>query len=146
MIACLILVTFKGGKRRAITKANQLGGTKHLNSLPFYYGMLAVFWCVIPCLFFVVAWSIFDDIIIKNLILSQLPEHLSGISDGETTLIVNLINNIASGVIPPAGQEQYLIDSANYLTSLHNNSNMALSVIAISVAICAVCILSLIHI
>ena len=140
LIAILVLAVFAyfSAKGRSVTTANQIGGTQALNSLPFYHGMLAVFWCVIPCLLFVVSWVIFDEYIIESLIISQLPESKQNLSGGELTLLVNMVNNIVEGNSTSLGQDPYLVEASNYLQSLRETSQMALTVIALSIAVCGI--------
>jgi len=140
VIIALAVIAYFSGRSRSVTKANEFGGTQQLNSLPFYHGMLAVFWCVIPCLLFVVSWVIFDEYIIENLVISQLPEAQKNLSAGEITLLVNVVNNIVAGYSETLGQAPYLIESAHYLKSQRANSQMALTVIALSLAVCGMCI------
>lgn len=140
VIIALAVIAFFSGRSRSVKKAKQIGGSQQLNSLPFYHGMLAVFWCVIPCLLFVVSWVIFDEYMIENLVVAQLPEAQQNLSAGEITLLVNVVNNIVAGHSDTLGQAPYLIDAANYLKSLRSNSQMALTVIALSLAVCGICI------
>jgi phosphate transport system permease protein len=139
-IIALAAIAFYSGRNRSVSKAHLVGGTQKLNSLPFYHGMLAVFWCVIPCLIFVVSWIIFDDYIIENLVISHLPETQQSLSNGEITLLVNMVNNIVAGNSANLEQTPYLIEAANYLKSLRESSQMALTVIALSLAISGICI------
>jgi len=140
VIIALAIIAYFSGRSRSVTKANQIGGVQALNSLPFYHGMLTVFWCVIPCLLFVVSWVIFDEFIIENLVVSQLPETQKNLSDGELTLLINMVNNLVAGHSNTLGQASYLIESAHYLKSLRTNSQLALTVIALSLAVCGMCI------
>jgi phosphate transport system permease protein len=139
-IIVLAVIAFYSGRRQSVTKAKLIGGTQKLNSLPFYHGMLAVFWCVIPCLIFVVSWVIFDGYIIQNLVISQLPETQQNLSVGELSLLVNMVNNIVAGHSENLAKIPYLIDAANYLKSIRANSQMALTVISLSLAVSGICI------
>jgi len=140
VIALLVAFAFVSGKGLAVAKANKLGGIRQLNSLPFYYGMLAVFWCVIPCLIFVAVWAMFDEVMIEKLVIANFPQQIQVQAQGELALLINVVSNIASGASPRFGQEVYLVEAANYLKSLRESSQMAMSVIALSLAACGICI------
>ncbi len=140
VIAMLFVFSYWSGRGKAITSAQHLGGVTTLNSLPFYYGMLAVLWCAIPCLVLVSLWSMFDETVIQQLLVSQLPDNSADMSSGEMTLLLNKVNNIANGITAASGQPVYMQDAANYLLSLRANSHLAMSVIALSLAVCGLSI------
>lgn len=140
VIVALFVFSYWSGRGKALASSQALGGIQKLNSLPFYYGMLAVFWCAIPCLVLVLFWSIFDESIIQKLLISQLPEDIAQIPSGDMTLLINVVNNIASGISTSADQPMYIQDSANYLRTLRESSNLAMSVIALSLAVCGLAI------
>jgi len=140
VIAVLFVFSYWSGRGKAITSAQSIGGVQKLNSLPFYYGMLAVFWCAIPCLVLVSLWLIFDESIIQQLVVSQLPKDIIQMPQGEMTLLLNMVNNIASGISTASGQPVYIQDAANYLLSLRKSSHLAMSVIALSLAVCGLAI------
>jgi len=140
VIVALFAFSYWSGRGKALVCSQAIGGLPILNSLPFYYGMLAVFWCAIPCLVLVLFWSIFDESIIQKLLISQLPEDIAQIPSGDMTLLINVVNNIASGISTSADQPLYIQDSANYLRKLRESSNLAMSVIALSLAVCGLAI------
>lgn len=140
VIVALFAFSYWSGRGKALASSQAIGGIQKLNSLPFYYGMLAVFWCAIPCLVLVLFWSIFDESIIQKLLISQLPKDIAQIPSGDMTLLINVVNNIASGISTSADQPMYIQDSANYLRKLRESSNLAMSVIALSLAVCGLAI------
>jgi phosphate transport system permease protein len=125
------------GRGRSIQLAGHVGGVRHLNSLPFYYGALIALWCAIPSLTIFVGWIVFDDIIIRNLVLSELPAQYQQMSAAEQSLLVNSLENIAAGVhfgeVEPALQE-----AANRLAALQQTSRWSLAGVVLSTALASI--------
>jgi len=140
LIAVLIFCSFVAGKSRALNKSQQVGGARYLNSLPFYYGLLAAFWCAIPCLLFILIWSVFDGLIIRHIVISNLPEALQNLGEGEMTLLLNVVMNIAEGLRDVTSEPDYVQNSVAHLLALRNNSNMAMTVIALCLCVYAITI------
>lgn len=136
VIVGLFIFSYWSGRGKAMISAQPLGGMRKLNSLPFYYGMLAVFWCAIPCLVLIFFWSIFDESIIRALVISQLPDDIAHVSEGEMTLLLNMVSNIVNGISAPNDQPVYIQEAAIYLQSLRENSDLAMTVIGLSLAVC----------
>ncbi len=133
-LVIIVGVAYILGRSRSLQVAGKLGGARYLNSLPFYYGALTALWCAVPCLIVLAGWFAFDDIIIRNIILAELPENLRNQGSGEMDLLLNSVNNIAAGnhvgEIDPALQA-----AADHLVSLKSTAKSSITVISISVAI-----------
>jgi phosphate transport system permease protein len=91
-------VTYILGRSRSLTIAEDLGGIRHLHSLPLYYGAQAALWCLIPCLILLAMWTAFDDSIIRQIIIQYLPVEQQNLSAQDISLLLNTVENIASGV------------------------------------------------
>ncbi|MFT6928485.1 MAG: phosphate transport system permease protein, partial [Psychromonas sp.] len=61
--------TYILGRSRSLALADNLGGIRHLHSLPLYYGAQAALWCLIPCLILLAMWTAFDDSVIRQIII-----------------------------------------------------------------------------
>jgi len=85
------------GRGRSLALVSNLGGAKSLNSLPFYYGMLAALWSALPALFLLGLWLIFESDIIEFMVLGQLPDDIRGLDRNELNLILNKVYNVAYG-------------------------------------------------
>ncbi|GAB1258698.1 phosphate ABC transporter permease subunit PstC [Aurantivibrio plasticivorans] len=133
-LVIIVGVAYILGRSRSLQVAGNIGGARYLNSLPFYYGALTALWCAVPCLIVLAGWFAFDDIIIRNIILAELPENLRNQGSGEMDLLLNSVNNIAAGnhvgEIDPALQA-----AADHLVSLKSTAKSSITVISISVAI-----------
>jgi len=78
-----IVVAFMFGRSRSLQLAGNTGGVRHLNSLPFYYGALTALWCAIPCIIILVGWIAFDDVIIRQIVIAQMPDIYREAGHGE---------------------------------------------------------------
>lgn len=133
-LAILIVVAYFSGRGRSISMAGSTGrGYSNLNSLPFYYGMLTALWCGIPSLLLVGFWLVFDSSIIDQMLIAQLPQHISELSDSELGLIINSIKNIAEGNMVGANSEAYMVKAAETLKGLNQTSQLAMTALAICV-------------
>ncbi len=133
-IAVLGLLAFAAGRSRSLSVAG-VGGMQALNSLPFYYGSLAAFWCAIPSLLVVIGWSIFDGAIIERTVLTLLPQTAIDAAGGNINLVMNQVHNIAVGSVDPATQPQALVDAAKRLSTLESINRWAMTGLALCVAI-----------
>ena len=135
LVLILILVfiaAYFAGRARSVAVASPLGGVKRLNSLPFYYGALASLWCVIPAIFVVIVWSVFDDLIIKNLIVSHFPPEISKSADID--LVYNKICNIAEGNALPIAAPDYVLSGVDHFHHLGSINRWSLLVLMLIMA------------
>lgn len=121
-VACFYL-----SRIRSLSLAKTLGGIRHLNSLPIYYGVQAAMWCVIPCFLVLGLWTAFDDSIIRGVVVQHLSEEQQQLSSNEQNLLLSSIENIANGVGLQATPEMNAV--AERVKSLRQISSAALSVI-----------------
>jgi len=122
------------GRARSVQLAGRVGGVRYLNSLPFYHGALIALWCAIPCMGIFLAWIAFDDLLIQELVIAQLPAQYAQASPAEQSLLLNSLHNIASGAHfgePPAELQA----AAEHLASLQNTSRWALSTVVLCSAV-----------
>lgn len=127
------------GRNRSVQLAAGIGGVRYLNSLPFYYGALVALWAAIPSLVVFLGWIIFDDLIIHQLILADLPEQYRDLPGAQQGLLLNSLYNIAAGHhFGPVEPE--LQAAADQLSRLQLLSRWALGGVAISAALAALVI------
>ncbi|ODS24029.1 phosphate ABC transporter permease subunit PstC [Candidatus Endobugula sertula] len=120
---------------RSLSIAKQMGGLKHLHSLPVFYGMQAAIWCAIPCIIIFTLWTILDDSIIRQLTLQYLTEEQQRLPQGELILLLSSIENIAQGT--SLQQDPQMLAIAERVNDFQRISQLALTVIVL----CAVIIL-----
>ncbi len=121
LLVALVLViigAFVLGRERSRVVADRQGGVRHLNSLPFYHGMLMALWCAVPSLLLTLIWLLFDDRIIQSLVLLELMASNGEFPDGDPNLILNTIENIAAGNLLGIDPSPALIVASEHLQSL----------------------------
>ncbi len=87
----VLAATYVLGRGRSLAQASNVGGTRYLNSLPFYYGMITVLWAAIPALILLGLWYGFDDAIIQSIVVQHLPEEIRAGGSTEIGLALNKI-------------------------------------------------------
>ena len=91
----LIIALFGVGafyaSRARISAAQQ----RSLPGLPGHYGWYGTLWTVVPAALVYAVWTIFDDQVIRNIVLSDFPE----LSGAAATLLYVSIENAAAGVM-----------------------------------------------
>jgi phosphate transport system permease protein len=123
-----VCVAYVLGRSRSLAVASNLGGIRHLHSLPFYYGTQTALWCAIPCLILLAVWSAFDDAIIRQIIIQELSEEQRSLPKQELSLLLNTIESIASGVssLQPSPE---VMAAAERVSGLRQTSQMILTVL-----------------
>ncbi len=137
LVVMLIMVTlaFWLGRARSLRTASTIGPGTRLNSLPFYYGTLTALWCGIPSLVLLCLWVIFDDAIIASRVVAQLPAHIQALPQSELGLVLNQITNVAQNVVSSTQPQAYLVQGAEHLLALRQQSQRLLSTLIIAVAV-----------
>ena len=133
VIVIAIAAAFVLGRGRSVALGEAAGGVRHLNSLPFYYGTLTALWCGAPTLLLLLGWTMFDEAIIRQLVLEKLPQ--AGESASELHLLINTVENIAAGNLLGIEPAPELVAAAEYLKSLRETSQLALTVLIACMAI-----------
>ena len=129
VIAIFVLgsLAFLAGRSRSVAISQNVGGIRFLNSLPFYYGTLTALWCAIPCFAVLGVWMIFDDLIIRNAVLSSLPEEAIAQAGDNVGLLLNQIQNIAALSAGADDAPDYMFVAAERLQSLQATSRWAMT-------------------
>lgn len=136
LVLALTAAAFYLGRARSRALAAPLGGVRHLHSLPVYYAMLVAIWCLVPALAVLGTWLLFDETIIRQLIIAGLPEAERPRGAAELSLTISRIRNLASGaleggdLVSPA-----ILEAAQRLNDLKALNRRALNVVVVSVAI-----------
>lgn len=133
-LAVVIAASFAFGRGRSISVVAPLGGIQTLNSLPFYHGMLTALWCAVPSIFLTLFWLLFDDKIIETLVISQITVEGELVRSDNVGLMLNTVENILAGTLLGIEPSQELLNAAEHLKSLRHTSQMAMTVVALSLA------------
>jgi phosphate transport system permease protein len=119
------------GKKRAFAVAGGYKGLKDLHSRPHYYGALAALWCLIPACIIFGAWAMFEDTIITNLVLSEMPQAVQELPADQLGLKINDVRNLAQGNIVSSGADAATLKAAEHYNSLRNIGNTALALLVL---------------
>lgn len=143
VLGCL---AYAMGRSRSVSIAQNVGGIRFLNSLPFYYGALTALWCALPCFAVLALWSLFDGVIIRATVLDSLPADVIQGSGDNVGLLINQVFNIAAGSAGSDTAPEYMVVAANRLLSLQQTSRWALTGLILVCAIaCTTFVWSKIH-
>lgn len=130
----LIIVAYSLGYLRSKALAAPMGGIRHLKSLPGYYGVRAAMWCGIPALLILALWVSFESQIVQMLVLGSLPAELIPKSVGEASLMMSKISNLASGALSAGSADAPLLEAADRLKVLSDNSDTYMTLLVLSIA------------
>ncbi|KAA6183252.1 phosphate ABC transporter permease subunit PstC [Thiohalocapsa marina] len=98
IILAAMALAYHLGRKRAIGVAGGLKKINRLHSLPAYYGFYAALWVGLPTLLLLLFWAGLQDHILTALTLAELPaETMANLSEGQLSLLVSDIRNLASG-------------------------------------------------
>ena len=134
ILAAMIVTAFIMGRHRALQVAQPLGGIRHLRSLPFYYAMRSAIWCALPALTVLVTWLVFDQTLIRIMVLDSLPTELQPVDGTARNLLISQIGNVASGALPTDFVDAAVANAAGRLNQLQSISTMAMAVVVIVLA------------
>jgi len=112
MLAAISFAAFYIGRGRSVAL---VGGPRHgtrLHSLPGYYGYFTAMWCLLPALAVLLLWVLVEPRIIVALVVNGLPEAQQALSAGELNLLMNNIQNLASGDVVSGDIDAILSDAA----------------------------------
>ena len=135
VLLALSAITYFMARGRSIAQAAPLGGIRQLHSLPFFYGMRAAIWCALPAIALLTIWLLFDDAIISSVVLSGLPAEVQPKTAAEHNLLLNSIENIASGAISAEMAAPALAAAAEHLTGLRHNGQNLMTAVVLSLSV-----------
>lgn len=125
-------LAFHFGRKRAFSVAG--GKVRKLHSLPVYYGVQTALWCGIPALLIFALWVSFESTIITHYVVQAMPE-IRSLEPERINLYVNDIRNLVSGNIVSVEADQVLEEAAASYRRLQNQSNLALTIVILSLSI-----------
>ncbi|HEX5160479.1 MAG TPA: phosphate ABC transporter permease subunit PstC [Steroidobacteraceae bacterium] len=137
-LAILSVGAFWIGKSRSLALVGGPRGVRHLHSLPSHYGVMTAMWCALPALAVIGLWLAFQDAIILRLVTGQLADGAGELPANELSLVLNDVRNLVAGnVAANAASAPVQAAAAEYLR-LRGISRMALTVLVMVMAVCAV--------
>ncbi len=132
-IIILAGIGFYLGRNRS-RKAVQ-GNIRNLHSLPGYYGHFVALWCGIPAVLVLALWLVFQHTIIMNMVISGLPPDIQSLPKDQMTLLINDLENLASGNIVSGTPSEEMLAAADRHNHLKSVSFSALAVIILSICV-----------
>ncbi|MEA1050532.1 phosphate ABC transporter permease subunit PstC [Lamprobacter modestohalophilus] len=98
IILAAMALAYHLGRKRAIGVAGGITQINRLHSLPAYYGYYAALWVGLPALLLLLFWAGLQGQILTALTLAELPPEITAeLSEGQLSLLVSDIRNLASG-------------------------------------------------
>ena len=132
----LMAFAYQVGGKRAIAVAGGRAGIKTLHSLPGYYGCYAALWAGLPALLLLGFWAGFQDTLITALVRSHLPvEAVAGLSEGNLSLLISDIQNLAGGNIVSGKVTPGIQAAAAEYVRLQSLANIGLWVLVLAVGL-----------
>ncbi len=121
LLICMSVGAYFLGRARSQRFARDLGGISKLHSLPSYYGVRAALWCGLPAVLLLFVWLMFSESVVSNLVLSGLPDEIKPATTADYNLLLNRLENLASGALSSEGVRPAMLaaaDRLDYLRSL----------------------------
>ncbi|MCQ3830140.1 phosphate ABC transporter permease subunit PstC [Microbulbifer elongatus] len=131
LLLLLVLVAYGTGFSRAIAAARSRGGVRSLASLPTYYGVHTALWCGLPALIILGFWLVFDDAIIRALVLGGIADKPDSIS-GQNLLYAQIQNLAAGNLIGDTSPQ--IRAAADHLLSLRERGQWMQTAITLILA------------
>jgi phosphate transport system permease protein len=123
----LVALAYHVGRKRAVASAGGASRISNLHSLPSYYGFYAALWAAVPALLLLALWSGIQDSVVTALVKSQLPaETVEGLSNGQMSLLLSDVKNLAQGNILSGAVTRELQAAADHYARLKELANYAL--------------------
>ncbi len=125
------------GRRKAFALDGRAEGAVKMHSRPTYHGALAALWCAIPALLIFGFWLAFENQVITQLVVKDMPESIRSLPADRLNLVINDIRNIESGSFVSQTSNPAMQAAAEHYRSLRSISRHALAVITIALMVAA---------
>ncbi|KEF30883.1 Phosphate transport system permease protein PstC [Marinobacter nitratireducens] len=135
LVLVIAVVAYMLAFMRSRTVAEPFGGIRNLKALPFYYAARAALWCAIPALILLGAWTAFEGKVIQNVVVSSLPADVAPKSEGEASLVLSQISNVAAGKLDPNFVPKPVVGAADLLENLRDRSSNFKTMLVILIAV-----------
>lgn len=134
VLVAIAIAAFYFGRERSLVLAGGPRKILNLHSLPGYYGYYAAIWVLMPAFGILLLWKFFEPRVIVALIIKALPESQQSMSPGALNLLVNNIQNLATGDVV-AGQIDVIIrEAATRYLEYQETSRQLLAALTIGLA------------
>jgi len=134
MLGLMSVAAFYFGRGRSLSLVGGHGHRLPLHSLPGYYGYFVAIWVALPALGLLLLWVLVEPRIIVALVIDGLPEAYQSLPAGELNLLVNNIQNLASGDVVSVDVDDVLLAAASEFNAYAEKSRQILGVLAMGIA------------
>lgn len=128
----LSAIGYRMGRSRALALAG--GKARQLNSLPVYYGGIALLWCGLPAFIVATTWLFFEPLVVRWLVITSLPEQFQVLPPARLTLMFDQVVGLAAGEQSVGEPGPNLIQAAKYYRFLQNFSLAFLLAVSLIIA------------
>jgi phosphate transport system permease protein len=135
LIGLLAIFAFYGGRSRSVALVGGPRNGRALHSLPGYYGYFVAIWCVLPALALLLVWFLVEPRVVVALVVDGLPDSYQSYSPGELNLLLNNIQNLASGDVVSVDVDEVLSAAAQQFNAYIDKSRQLLSVLSLGLAV-----------
>ncbi len=125
---------FYAGRERSLAVASGPRRLQSLHSLPGYYGYFTAIWALLPAVVLMFLWTLAEDRVIVALVVKSLPEAQQSLTSGELNLLVNNIQNLATGDVVSGEVDAVLEEASVRYLDLVSASRNLLVVLALGLA------------
>ena len=141
MDVVVILVTFGVlcafgfylGRSRALVTAG--GRSSVLHSRPHYYGFYVALWCGLPAFLVALAWLVLEPVIAGWVLTANLPASAATMSDGQLSLLITDIKNLATGDVTSRAADPELVAAAESYANFREIGRISIFGVMLAVAI-----------
>jgi phosphate transport system permease protein len=135
LIGLLAISAFYAGRSRSVALVGGPRNGRALHSLPGYYGYFVAIWCVLPALALLLVWFLVEPRVVVALVVDGLPDSYQAYSAGELNLLLNNIQNLASGDVVSVDVDDVLSAAAQQFNAYIDKSRQLLSVLSLGLAV-----------
>jgi phosphate transport system permease protein len=126
---------FYVGRERSLGLVTGRRKRVNLHSLPGYYGYYTAIWALLPALALMLLWVLIEPNVIVALIVAGLPDAQQAMAPGELNLLVNNIQNLATGDVVSGEVNALLSEASARYTELTVTSRRLLTTLTIGTAL-----------
>lgn len=135
LVIAMIGVAWFLGQRRAVAIARPLGGIRELHSLPVYFAMRSALWCAIPAVLALGLWLVFDDVVVRHLVVAGMPAESQPVDESSRQLVLSQIENVASGSLPVSFVSPDVAAAAERLNTLRSQNARAVTAVVVALGV-----------
>jgi len=134
LLAFMTIASFYFGRSRSLATVGGVRQAAVLHSLPGYYGYYVAIWCALPALLLFSVWLFIEPKLVVALVVQGLPASYASLTPGELNLVINNIQNLASGDVVSVAVDAELQSAAASFNGYITRSRQLLAVFALGIA------------